>query len=247
MNKLCRKMRRLPRDERIAALLKAITGQDRGNSPQAWWDWWRSETEVSEQRTRAHVTYHRTMTVSLNNISPLSDLQMIPESFGSSSEFQSERVQQRYECFVAGTPVCTQRGEVAIEKIRTGDLVLTQNLKCGEFEFKPVVRPTTRPAMALVQVRIGSDNFTCTGGHLFWVLEQGWVKARNLKPGMAVHGAEGTGIVLACDTGTYAPTHNLVVADNHNYFVGDGRLLTHDNSSQQSTNLVAPGLPRDVE
>lgn len=136
---------------------------------------------------------------------------------------------------------------MAIEQIRTSELVLTQNVQSGQLQFKPVVRPTTRPAMSLVNVTIGSDEFTCTGGHLFWVVEQGWVKARDLKPGTLVHGAQGSATVICNEAGPTAPTFNLIMADNHNYFVGQSRLLTHDNTPRQAASLIAPGVTAEKE
>ena len=134
-----------------------------------------------------------------------------------------------------------------IETIRTGELVLTQNVLSGQLEFKSVVRPTTRPRMELVNLTIGQDEFTCTGGHLFWVIEQGWVKARDLKPGMMVHGIQGSAAVISNEAGPTLPTFNLVMADNHNYFVGQSRLLTHDNTPRQTTSLIAPGVSAEQE
>jgi hypothetical protein len=229
-------------NERIIAALKTTTGQDHGRTPQAWWDWWRQESEIQEQRQRAQVTMQRTSAVAMSDSNPWADPLEIPTSFRESSQFQSERLIQRCECFVAGTPVWTARGRMAIEQIRTGELVLTQNVQSGQLEFKPVVRPTTRPTMALVNLTIGQDEFTCTGGHLFWVVEQGWMKARDLKPGMVVHGAQRSATVVSNEPGPTSPTFNLVMADNHNYFVGESRLLTHDNTPRQATSLVAPGV-----
>jgi hypothetical protein len=235
------------RNERIIAALKTATGEDHGRTPQAWWDWWRQESEIEEQRQRAQITMQRTSAVAMSDANPWADPQEIPTSFRESSQFQSEQLIQRHECFVAGTPVWTARGKLAIEQIRTGELVLTQNVQSGELEFKPVVRPTTRPAMALVNLTIGQDEFTCTGGHLFWVVEQGWVKARDLKSGMVVHGAQQSATVVSNEPGPTSPTFNLVMADNHNYFVGESRLLTHDNTPRQPTSLVAPGVSDEEE
>jgi hypothetical protein len=35
------------------------------------------------------------------------------------------------------------------------------------------------------------------------------------------------------------------VADFHTYFVGDGRILSHDNTPRNPTNSIVPGLERD--
>ena len=54
---------------------------------------------------------------------------------------------------MAGTPVWTNGGFVAVEKIRTGDMVLAQNPETGELAYKPVLRTTTRAAAPLVRIR----------------------------------------------------------------------------------------------
>jgi hypothetical protein len=40
--------------------------------------------------------------------------------------------------------------------------------------------------------------------------------------------------------------YNLVVDDFHTYFVGESRLLVHDNTCPRPTTAIAPGLPRDA-
>jgi hypothetical protein len=66
--------------------------------------------------------------------------------------------------------------------------------------------------------------------------------SKRLEAGDIVHGLRG-GVVL--DTVADAPrakAHNLVVADFHNYFVGDGALLVHDNTPRTPTTAIVPGL-----
>ena len=156
------------RNERIIEVLKKTTGQhpheqpalNNGSvspyalasglkataSPQPWWDWWSARTKSTSGAARGVMTFHRTSSVAISDRFPNAEAEPIPSSYRSSSEFRSPRIQQRSECFVAGTPVWTSRGKLAIEQIRTGELVLAQNLETGELEFKPVVRPTMRPA-----------------------------------------------------------------------------------------------------
>ena len=40
----------------------------------------------------------------------------------------------------------------------------------------------------------------------------------------------------------FAPTYNLIIADFHTYFVGDGRVMCHDNTVAEPTNALVPGL-----
>ena len=37
-------------------------------------------------------------------------------------------------------------------------------------------------------------------------------------------------------------TYNLIVADFHTYFVGEAKILNHDNTDRAPTNSVVPGL-----
>ncbi|MEZ6104079.1 MAG: hypothetical protein R3E01_34495 [Pirellulaceae bacterium] len=42
------------------------------------------------------------------------------------------------DCLAAGTTVWTDRGPLAIEKVESGDLVLSQHPETGELAYKPV-------------------------------------------------------------------------------------------------------------
>jgi len=223
-------------NDRIAWVLRTATGEKIASTPQAWWDWWNQTNEAFNEGSKPSRVSYTSRNVAVTDYVP--DVSQLSSSSGS----QSASASPRTECFVAGTPVWTARGEESIEKVRVGDLALSQNMETGELEYKPVVRTTQRAAARLVRVTIGNDVFECTGGHLFWVIEQGWTKARDLKAGMVVHGVKGTAIVAANEEGIHAPTYNLVVADHHNYFVGVTRCLTHDNTPRRPTTLVAPGV-----
>lgn len=220
-------------NDRIAWVLRNATGEKQLASPQQWWDWWNQSNESFTGGAKPNRVAYQTSSVGIAD--PVS---FVPPG----SQSQSPSPQTRRECFVAGTKVYTATGEVSIEQIRVGDLVLTQNLDAGTLGYKPVVRTTQREPEKLVRVIAGQDTFDCTGGHLFWVLEQGWVKARDLKPGSTLHGAQASAIVTAKEEIAAARTFNLVVADDHNYFVGTGKLLTHDNSPRRPTTLIAPGV-----
>ena len=145
------------------------------------------------------------------------------------------------ECFAAGTLVLTQRGEQPIESLITGDRVLTSNLASGALDWKTVVRPTERPATETVTIKVTDEVFRCTKGHLFWVTGKGWTRAIDLSEGDALFGASSPQIILAVEEAKPIPTFNLQVIDNHNYFVGKSRLLTHDVTRSQSSNQPIPG------
>ncbi len=81
------------------------------------------------------------------------------------------------ECFPAGTPISTPRGEVAIEDLYVGQPVHTA-LGVGEVECI-----SSRPAFELVKLELSNGNIIeCTPNHPFFT-ETGWRKAEVLELG----------------------------------------------------------------
>jgi hypothetical protein len=227
-------------NQRIGAFLSELTGAPNGK-PEDWWKWWnrRQQIEVGDEAPPA-------IAKPLMVASVMPDQNVVPQ-MGNIGMIVGGSQRTRKDCFVKGTLVWTSRGKVAIETIRTGDLVLSQNLKTGEIGFKGVIQPTQRPPQKVVELEIGCAKLQCTGGHTFWVPGNGWVKASDLKSGMLVRCADGAEPVLSTKEGQVVETHNLVVADFHSYFVGDEKTLCHDNTDQRPTLAVAPGVYREGE
>ncbi len=204
-------------NRRVCDVLAMATGQDVLPTPEGWWQWWNdhNETYLSSEKPVREV-YNR-------------------------QEIPAPRPPM-YECLLAGTPVWTDSGLVPIEQIRVGDRVLSQNPETGELAYKPVLRTTTRPPARLVKVVFDGEAVQSSGGHPFWVAGEGWVKARDLKPGTRLHTVSGTSEVWSAHPTGYEETHNLVVADFHTYFVTKAKILSHDNTIREPTDAVVPGL-----
>ena len=145
-------------------------------------------------------------------------------------------------CLAKGTPVWTDRGLVPIEAIQPGDLVLAQHPDTGELAFKAVIQTTVRPPKPLVRVDLGREELTTTGGHLFWVSGEGWMKAEDLRSGMQLHTPSGTVPVRGVEPAETGETYNLVVTDFNSYFVGRHRVLSHDVTEPRPTAAIVPGL-----
>jgi hypothetical protein len=205
-------------NRRVCDVLAMATGQEVLPTAEGWWQWWNdhNETYLSSEKPVREV-YNR-------------------------QEIPTPRPPPMYECLIAGTPVWTESGLVPIEQIRVGDRVLSQNPDTGELAYKPVLRTTLRPPARLVKVVFDGEALQSSGGHPFWVAGQGWVKARDLKPGNRLHTVSGTSEVWSAHPTGYEETHNLVVADFHTYFVTQAKLLSHDNTIRQPTDAVVPGL-----
>jgi hypothetical protein len=211
-------------NQRSCKLLSTATGKSFGDNAKAWWQWWddySDSSQYSKEESKPEIRYET-----------------------STVEYVPTPVFPHCSCLVAGTPVWTDRGPVAIDKVRTGDRVLAQDVETGELAYKPVLRTTVRPKRPLLALEIGPRTVRLTSGHTFWISGKGWVKARDVKAGMRIHDVTGTTPVRPAGSAKAERTYNLVVADFHTYFVGESRVLSHDITPAASTDVLVPGLRR---
>ena len=217
------------RNEKIMQLLAATT-QDRDpedaasrKTPEEWWNWWNNRIETYPSDPKAIAYLHET---SYREVPP-------PLPF----------LRRSCECLAAGTPIWTETGPLAVDEIKAGDLVLTQNQRTGELKFAPVLLTTTRPPERLLRLKINNETVRATGGHLFWVTGKGWTKARSLQSGMGLHAARGFAVIdSVTEEEEPVETYNLVVDECHSYFVGRNLVLSHDNTACQPVANRVPGL-----
>lgn len=208
-------------NERICKALRAITGRQLDANPAEWWKWWNELNEIALEGEK------RTMVSYVAEQLPL----LGPPTLHPS-------------CLVAGTPIQSDRGAVAVEEMQVGDLVLAQDPASGELVYKPVLRTTVREKAALVHITLPNEKIVASGGHPFWVAGRGWVNARRLERGMLLHGVDGAVPVEAVriDEQGNEPVYNLVVEDFHDYFAGDAHLLLHDTTPREPTRGPLPGM-----
>ena len=214
-------------NRRIAAVLTETTGQEGFASVHDWWSWWDADNGIAYPERPTSTRYVAT------------NITLAGSASGGSA---GGSLAVPAECFAAGTPVWTALGPRTIEKIKVGDLVLSQDVESGELGFKPVLLTTTRPEEELVRINVGEDLLETTDGHPFWVSGRGWVLARKLAKNMTLYALDAAPKVDATATGSKRKTYNLVVADFHTYFAGKSRVLVHDNTRQRATNAIVPGL-----
>ena len=221
---------------RVSALLARVTRVQSNQTPEDWWTWWndRIESYPSEPK-EVQTRYQQRHVYSLGT-------PRIPEPPPRASIPVSPR-SSRLECLAPGTPVWTETGPVAIDLIKTGDLVLAQDARSGELRFAPVLAATNRPPELLLRLKLQGETVRSTGGHPFWVVGKGWIKARSLEPGMGLHTARGV-VVLDSVEEESEPTRafNLIVDDLHSYFVGSHLILSHDNTVRLPVVNRVPGL-----
>jgi len=204
---------------RVITALGTATGQDLGNDPTKWWDWWLGYNEIYQPPVKPVTTEYR------NYIPPPNYIDI------------------RYSsCFVAGTKVWTMTGPMAIESVKAGECVLSQDPATGELAYKPVLGTTVRPASPVRAIHAGAKPILATLGHPFWVSGHGWRMTKELNPGDHLHTADGSVQITSAQAAGAAQCFNLVVAEFGTYFVGDQKILVHDNNIRDVTPATVPGL-----
>ncbi len=197
----------------LASVLELTTGQQFGTNVVSWWNWWYDENDYYSPPEK-------------------------PENVTSQSTISYNRI----SCFVAGTLVWTAFGPIQIEKIKVGELVLAKDTETGELAYKPVIATTNRPTTELVDTRLGETLIRSTRGHPLWVSGKGWQMAKELKAGQWLHTAGGEVQIDSVEPSEEAVCYNLVVADFHDYFVSNAKVLVHDNLLRGPTLATVPGL-----
>jgi len=136
-------------------------------------------------------------------------------------------------CFPAGTEVSTPDGDKKIEDVGKGDTVFAYDFETKKVVERKVLETVKNFTHYWVDVRIADETIQATRGHQFWVeSEQQWIEAAFLKPGMTVRlqGGRIAEIASAVVREVQDPetTYNLIVEEEHNYFVGDAEVLVHN-------------------
>ncbi|MBS0203706.1 MAG: hypothetical protein JSS49_12445 [Planctomycetes bacterium] len=208
-------------NERAATVLAEVTGQEPSRDAKYWWAWWHLYAGTLPMPKQCQV-----------------DLALVPAPART-----VERIVVGHSCLVAGTPICTDRGLIAVDQIQVGDRVLSKNITTGEVDYKPVEHTTVRSPVPVKRFVVAGEPIIASAGHHFWISGHGWTKTRELKTGLPVHTATGMSrIESAADEPDLAPVYNLIVADFHTYFVGPSMVLSHDVTHPAPTNIKVPGL-----
>ncbi len=212
-------------NRRAGKVLAAISGEPESANPRTWWNWWDRITGVDWSYDKP-VDY----------------------------EYQEQEVTRPYalfvpgrdanarSCLAAGTPVWTDQGMVAIEKILPGDRVLSKDVETGELAYKPVLHTTRRSDAGLRKVSVQADTFLSSLGHNFWISGEGWKRINQLRTRARAHTVTGTAMMEAEDVEEKGDVFNLIVADFHTYFVGKAMVLSHDVLPPNPTDCLVPGL-----
>jgi hypothetical protein len=196
----------------VIAVLSQALNMDFGNDATAWWNWWNDQNEFS--------VFSR----------PLSYQSTLDHKYRIGDRGSVTLNGRKISCLVAGTKIWTLTGLVPVEQITVGDRVLARDMATGNLSYRPVLRPTVRPATSTIEIKLEGDVIQASGGHRFWILDKGWVKARDLTPGMRLLTVRGSTPVVSIEPAEEVELFNLVVEQDSNYFVSQSGVLSHDNT-----------------
>jgi hypothetical protein len=136
-------------------------------------------------------------------------------------------------CFLAGTPIKTATGYKNIEDIVVGDVVLSYNETTKKTELQEVLNTFTNVCEKYIEIKTNQDIIAVTGAHLFFVpKENKWIAASQLTTNMQLINdkQEEVNITALTIIKKEANTYNLEIAENHNYYVGNNPILTHNDA-----------------
>lgn len=157
-------------------------------------------------------------------------------------------------CFAEGTEVSTASGLIPIDELRPGDEVQSRNMETGAIETQPVTnlfRYYGKEIYVLTTRNSTGDleNTEVTDNHPYWVEGTGWVDSAQLEAGMLLTDINGDKAeVLSIEPqGRTDVTFNLEVDVNHNFFVGEQQVLTHNECSCGITFRSPDGRLRNAD
>ena len=222
-------------NQQVRQVLTNSTGVDQGPAKVAWDRWL---VDLSGYAFSAQSAYE-----------PPTVVEQVPISYQPQAtpvivaQPLAIAIKRQHACFGAGTLVRTLDGSIEIEKLRAGDLVLTQGPQTGELKYQPILVAYHNPPNATLRIDLGNETIVATGIHRLWKAGRGWVMARELKPGDALRTVGGLAVVRSVDKEQVQPVFNLQVADGESFFVGQAGVLAHDNSLVHPTPSPFDAVP----
>ena len=151
---------------------------------------------------------------------------------GAATAYKMANAQNVSDCFVAGTLICTEDGEIPIEDIHTGDLVWAWDEDTGEVSLKPVVETYINQTDELLHVFVNGEGIVTTPTHPFYSPVKGWTDAVHLRAGDILVHVNGEYVVVeeVQHEILEAPitVYNFQVEGFHTYYVSESGVLVHN-------------------
>lgn len=154
------------------------------------------------------------------------------------------------KCFTGDTLIYTSHGYKAIKEIKKGDEVYSRNIETGETGVKEVEEVFCTTAHTIYHICVDSkEEIKTTAYHRFYIQEQGWISAINLREGDILETMDGTLNI----TGIVRKRHekpiivyNFHVKDWKAYFVSKIKIYVH-NGLLYKDKFVPPVIYKDKD
>ncbi|WP_339098536.1 polymorphic toxin-type HINT domain-containing protein [Candidatus Enterococcus palustris] len=135
-------------------------------------------------------------------------------------------------CFVSGTLVLSEQGHKPIESIQIGDKVFAKHENSNIQSYEKVVQLFVSETSKLVRIMVGNEIIETTEEHPFYLLNKGWVKAKELMCNDNLIDSLGntlpiTDIQSIC-LNKPIKVYNFEVENAHTYFVSNLSILVHN-------------------
>mgnify|MGYP004575777093 CR=1 FL=1 len=138
-------------------------------------------------------------------------------------------------CFVAGTKVLSENGLINIEDIKKGMKVYSYNEETNQIELNEVKNTFINYVdYDMCKIYIKDEVIESTNKHPYYIKSKGWTEARYLQIGDILINSEGKEIeienieTVKYDGNELKKVYNIEVNNNHNYFVGENKVLVHN-------------------
>ena len=138
-------------------------------------------------------------------------------------------------CFVAGTKVLSENGLINIEDIKNGMKVYSYNEETKQVELNEVKNTFINYVdYDMYKIYIKNEVIESTNKHPYYIKDRGWIEARDLQIGDTLITAENKEIeiknieIVKHVGNKLKEVYNIEVNNNHNYFVGENKVLVHN-------------------
>mgnify|MGYP004525024715 CR=1 FL=1 len=138
-------------------------------------------------------------------------------------------------CFSKGTKVLSETGLINIEEIKKGMRVFTYNEETQKIELNEVNTTFINYVDCdMCKIYINNEVIESTNKHPYYIKGKGWTEAKDLKIGDMVITSENKEIridnieIIKHQGNELQEVYNLEVQNNHNYFVGESKILVHN-------------------
>ena len=154
------------------------------------------------------------------------------------------------DCFVAGTMIATENGHLPIETISVGAHVWATDPETGKTELKQVENTFVNETTCVTHITVKGETITSTQTHPYYVANQGWVLAKDLRAGDILVILNGEQVVLELVQHEIlespVATYNFEVEDFHTYYVGNNGILVHNKCIIKQAKLPTKGKIRYI-